>query len=84
MSTVLCHGSYFVRSRFRITQHWYGCTDCESEHQGYAEVLEMYDSPARYHPIVLCIYVSGTGSAYIEFDSVEEAIKPFRRRSRKF
>jgi hypothetical protein len=46
MPTIIWHGSYGLESpRDDVRQVRYGCTDCESENQGYMEILHVENPP---------------------------------------
>lgn len=71
------HGSYGELTYYDIVQHRYGCTDCESETQGYVEVLEIKNAPFWRSKYVIHEYWNATGSNVYEFTSLEAAFSAY-------
>lgn len=54
MSTLIQQGSYGIESpRDDIEQVEYGCTDCESENQGFMEILYVKSPPPGRKPYLI-------------------------------
>ncbi|MDD5043323.1 MAG: hypothetical protein PHD51_01485 [Patescibacteria group bacterium] len=71
--TLVKHGSYSSESKYDITQHKYGCADCEEVPQGYAELLEIKNPPAGREGAVIHICIDGAGSRIFAFRTIAEA-----------
>lgn len=72
---LVLHGSYGSITPYRVVQHEYGCTDCESTRQGYVEVLEFVDRPEGRPAAVL---YNQLDHVVYEFESVEAALEGMR------
>ncbi len=81
------HGAYRMHTRFEIVQHKYGCSDCESEIQGFVEALEIKDAPDGRCGFVLHEDWSDDGTSFAEFASLEHLLaavqKVFRVKGRE-
>lgn len=73
MEKVIWHGAYGMRTPFDIEQHIYGCTSCEDDKQGYAELLEIRDAPEGKCGTVIHVFWDSGPWLYHEFDSMENA-----------
>lgn len=76
-AAIVWHGSYGEWTYYDIVRHCYGCTDCEAEHQGYVEVLEIKNAPPWRSKYVIHEYWASTGSNVYEFPSLEAALSAF-------
>ncbi len=98
MATSVLHGAYARTSPFEgVTQHRYGCTDCEATIQGYCELLSIPDPPAGSAGIIIHFFWNsmpdlmemgwrgGTWtSVYFEYTRLEDAENAYPEIQRLF